>query len=351
MAVIVDDAKEALAYYTEVLGMTDVTASEKMEVPGACVRVGEQTIQLMELPTPDPFDVDPTYSMSAPPPGYVCKGRPVHAGRDRHVAITLHSLEPLKASLEAAGVNYTMSYSGRQALFCRDRCGNGWEFGPPVTYEGATRLFPPYLAPDDPAAGAKIGWGGVPHVGLLGSDTERARRFYCGVLGMVDENDLRPLKLPFPGLFLRCGEQQVHYLELPNPDPDTAAARPAHGRDRRTAYSVKSLDPVRAALKGAGVECARPRVEPNPPHGRRPRAERPAPPATGASCRRGRELDGQGRAVLPRPRRQRADVRRGAVHPAHRRGGRRAARAVDEAVVDVSHRHSALAFPGGYGAR
>ena len=94
----------------------------------------------------------------------------------------------------------------------------------------------------------------MPHVGLLGSDSERAQRFYCGVLGMTDENDLRPLKLPFPGLFLRCGEQQVHYLELPNPDPDTANARPEHGRDRRTAYSVKSLAPVRTALGAAGVD-------------------------------------------------------------------------------------------------
>ena len=157
VAVIVGDAKEALTYYTEVLGMTDAS-SEAMDsdVPGACVRVGEQTIQLMQLSTPDPFDVDPTYSMSAPPPGYVCSGRPVHAGRDRHVALTLHALAPLKASLEANGVNYTMSYSGRQALFCRDKYGNGWEFGPPATYQGATRLFPPYLAPADPKAGASM---------------------------------------------------------------------------------------------------------------------------------------------------------------------------------------------------
>ena len=57
-------------------------------------------------------------------------------------------------------MNYTMSYSGRQALFCRDKYGNGWEFGPPATYEGATRLFPPYLAPAEPEAAATIGWGG-----------------------------------------------------------------------------------------------------------------------------------------------------------------------------------------------
>jgi glyoxylase I family protein len=75
-------------------------------------------------------------------------------------------------------------------------------------------------------------------------------------LGMVDENDLRPDKLPFPGLFVRCGEQQVHILELPNPDPNTVNDRPGYGKDRRTAYSVKDLKPLRAALDGAGVPYA-----------------------------------------------------------------------------------------------
>ena len=42
---------------------------------------------------------------------------------------------------------------------------------------------------------------------------------------------------------LACTHSQVHYLELPTPDPDTAAARPEHGFDRRTAYSVKSRAP------------------------------------------------------------------------------------------------------------
>merc|ERR1740124_320476 len=175
VAVIVGDRKAALKYYTEVLGMSDAS-SEPMdvEVPGACVRVGEQTIHLLETPTPDPLDVDPTYSMSAPPPGYVCEGRPVHAGRDRHVALPLHALAPLKATLEANGVPYTMSYSGRQALFCRDLYGNGWEFGPAATYEGATRLFPPYLAPAGPKAGARIGCGAG--AALLLRSTRHGRR-------------------------------------------------------------------------------------------------------------------------------------------------------------------------------
>ena len=250
VAVLVGDAAAARKFYTEVLGMTDDPASAAaLDVKGACVRVGQQPIQLLELPNPDPLDVDPEYSMSAPPRGYVAKGRPVHAGRDRHVAITLHDLAPLKASLEAIDHPYTMSYSGRQALFTRDNDGNGWEFGPPVTYAKATRLFPPYLNAPDPAEGA-LGWGGMPHVGLLVSSTPAAKVFYCDVLGMKDETDLRPVKLPFAGLFLRCGESQVHILELPNPDPNTAAARPESGKDRRTAYSVKSLDPVKAALDG-----------------------------------------------------------------------------------------------------
>ena len=249
VAVLVSDASAAHRFYTEVLGMTDEPSSD-LDAPGACVRVGAQTIQLLELPNPDPIAVDPEYSMSAPPRGYVAKGRPVHAGRDRHVAITLHDLAPLKASLEAIDHPYTMSYSGRQALFTRDNDGNGWEFGPPVTYAKATRLFPPYLEAQPPPAvtDAPIGWGGIPHVGLLVADTPRAKAFYCDVLGMKDETDLRPVKLPFAGLFLRCGEQQVHILQLPNPDPNTADARPAYGQDRRTTYSVRALEPVRAAL-------------------------------------------------------------------------------------------------------
>ena len=52
----------------------------------------------------------------------------------------------------------------------------------------------------------------APSDGPLGSlsAVDRAKAFYCDVLGMRDETDLRPVKLPFAGLFLRCGESQVH---------------------------------------------------------------------------------------------------------------------------------------------
>lgn len=64
----------------------------------------------MELPNPDPVD-----------------GRPEHGGRDRHVAFTIADLKPLKGRLDEAGVGYTMSKSGRAALFCRDPDGNAFE--------------------------------------------------------------------------------------------------------------------------------------------------------------------------------------------------------------------------------
>jgi len=253
VTVLVGNAKDALRYYTDILGMEEEPESSSSSSSMAVVRVGETLIHLLESPNPDPIAVDPSYDMSAPPPGYVAKGRPVHAGRDRHVAITLNNLSPLKESLESNNVPFTMSASGRQALFCRDDYGNGWEFGPHKTFGGNTRLFPQYLAPIDPPEGQPISWGGVPHVGVLVSDTPAAKRFYCDVLGMVDETDLRPKKLPFDGLFLRCGEQQVHIMELPNPDPNAVEKRPGHGIDRRTTYSVKSLEPVKVALQAEGV--------------------------------------------------------------------------------------------------
>ena len=54
-------------------------------------------------------------------------GRPVHGGRDRHVALSALALEPVQDALNKAGIVYTMSISGRRALFCRDPDGNAVE--------------------------------------------------------------------------------------------------------------------------------------------------------------------------------------------------------------------------------
>eukprot|EP00967_Tisochrysis_lutea_P088370 scaffold125336_cov30-Tisochrysis_lutea.AAC.1 len=110
--VLVADTQRALRFYTAVLGMEDEThLRPNLPFPGAFVRAGQQQIHIMELPNPDPVD-----------------GRPEHGGRDRHLALTIKDLEPLKKKLQAEDVVYTMSKSGRAALFCRDLDGNAMEF-------------------------------------------------------------------------------------------------------------------------------------------------------------------------------------------------------------------------------
>jgi catechol 2,3-dioxygenase-like lactoylglutathione lyase family enzyme len=47
---------------------------------------------------------------------------------DSHVALGVSDLDELIKKLDAAGVSYTLSQSGRRALFCRDPDDNALEF-------------------------------------------------------------------------------------------------------------------------------------------------------------------------------------------------------------------------------
>lgn len=92
------------------------------------------------------------------------------------------------------------------------------------------------------------------HVSFIVEDIQTALRFYCDVLGM-SVNPQRP-DLGYPGAWLDCDEQQIHLLELPNPDPVTG--RPEHGgRDRHAAFAVPNLDALCVSLKEAGVSYTR----------------------------------------------------------------------------------------------
>jgi len=111
-SVVVADTQRALGFYAGVLGLPVDAGRPDLGFPGAWLAIGEgQQIHLLELPNPDPTT-----------------GRPAHGGRDRHIALRIDDLDPLCQSLEAAGVDYTLSRSGRRALFCRDPDGNALEF-------------------------------------------------------------------------------------------------------------------------------------------------------------------------------------------------------------------------------
>lgn len=92
------------------------------------------------------------------------------------------------------------------------------------------------------------------HGSVIVNDTGKALAFYCDVLGLrVDES--RP-GLGYPGAWLTVGDQQIHLLELPNPDPVTG--RPEHGgRDRHLALAVNNIDALQQRLDHAGLSYTR----------------------------------------------------------------------------------------------
>jgi catechol 2,3-dioxygenase-like lactoylglutathione lyase family enzyme len=112
VAVIVADLPRALDFYCGVLGLevNPARPHDKLPYGGAWLWVGPEMVHLMELPNPDPLD-----------------GRPEHGGRDRHACVGVAALAPLAARLEAAGVPFTRSRSGRPALFFRDPDANTLE--------------------------------------------------------------------------------------------------------------------------------------------------------------------------------------------------------------------------------
>lgn len=91
----------------------------------------------------------------------------------------------------------------------------------------------------------------IQHVSLIVADTESALEFYRDLLGLECDSS-RP-ELAYPGAWLRVGGQQIHLLELPNPDPVTG--RPAHGgRDRHVAFYIDSLSELKARLQQQQID-------------------------------------------------------------------------------------------------
>ncbi len=98
---------------------------------------------------------------------------------------------------------------------------------------------------------------GIHHASVIVADTGRALTFYVDILGL--QVDAARPALGFPGAWLKVGSgQQIHLLELPN--PDAANARPAHaGRDRHTALRLRGLDAIQQRLERYGIPFTRSR--------------------------------------------------------------------------------------------
>ncbi len=109
---LVSDLARAKAFYETVLGLALCPHRPDLPYLGEWYELGGgQQLHLMCLPNPDAGTV-----------------RPEHGGRDHHIALGVKNMAALKTRLDAAGVSYTASKSGRAALFCRDPDMNTLEF-------------------------------------------------------------------------------------------------------------------------------------------------------------------------------------------------------------------------------
>lgn len=124
VSILVSNTQKALDFYCGVLGI-EQTQRPDLPFPGAWLQIAEhQQIHLLELPNPDPVT-----------------GRAEHGGRDRHFAMIVPDLDAIKATLERAGVPYSVSKSGRRALFCRDPDSNAVELIEVGVLPGTENLF------------------------------------------------------------------------------------------------------------------------------------------------------------------------------------------------------------------
>jgi catechol 2,3-dioxygenase-like lactoylglutathione lyase family enzyme len=105
------DLAVSRAFYEGVLELSVNPERPNFPYGGIWYDIGEQMIHLLVVPNPDAGVV-----------------RPAHGGVDRHTALLVEDLDALAARLDQAGVTYSLSKSGRRALFCRDPDQNALEF-------------------------------------------------------------------------------------------------------------------------------------------------------------------------------------------------------------------------------
>ena len=109
-SLLVADLAQSRRFYEAVLGLKPSLARPPMSFDGIWYDIGAAQIHLICMPNPDPVDQ-----------------RPAHGGRDQHTALDMVDFEALRAKLDSAGLAYTLSQSGRRALFVQDPDGNALE--------------------------------------------------------------------------------------------------------------------------------------------------------------------------------------------------------------------------------
>ncbi|MDQ6995331.1 MAG: VOC family protein [Mariprofundaceae bacterium] len=102
-SLIISDLQSATEFYEGILGLKR-DERPNLGFEGIFYQLGSgQQLHLMKID--DPY--------------HDCI-HPQHGGRDRHLAFAVDCVQVFVDKLEAAGIAFTRSRSGRAALFCRD---------------------------------------------------------------------------------------------------------------------------------------------------------------------------------------------------------------------------------------
>ena len=107
---IISDIERSKHFYHDILGLPINHARPALSFDGLWLDINtHQQIHLLLLDNPDPIE------------------RPSHGGRDRHTAFKVKDLSIIQTHLDKHNITYTISQSGRKALFCRDPDNNTLE--------------------------------------------------------------------------------------------------------------------------------------------------------------------------------------------------------------------------------
>lgn len=110
VSIIVKDAEASLGFYQSLLGV-ELLERPKLGFPGYWVDLhAGQSLHIMQLDNPNESTQ-----------------RPEHGGRDFHFALRVDSIAEFVEKLTAMQWAFTLSQSGRKALFCKDLDNNAFE--------------------------------------------------------------------------------------------------------------------------------------------------------------------------------------------------------------------------------
>jgi len=110
VSLIISDLKKSAYFYENILGL-ERDLRPDLGFEGLFYKLGNRQ-QLHLMCTHNPYQD--------------CE-KPAHGGRDFHIALSVSSIQCSCEKMDRADIPYTLSRSGRAALFCHDPDGNAIE--------------------------------------------------------------------------------------------------------------------------------------------------------------------------------------------------------------------------------